>query len=400
MKTNYILLGIASIVVILVMSAKKKEAFREGQAQACTERDVVRVGNRWENCCVRCGQGYSATSTRGDGGRCLTCGVARPPPPPATCASFTCPPGNNRNTTQQCGETGCNLTTCCTKIPREEIPNCIRHLGWGRNCLECDGENGYKLSCGKDNCELMPIVEIPNCSKQRNWGKYCINCNRGYKLANKNTQCDLIPIPNCKVQEHEFCLNCNEGWEVSKDGRKCDRIPMADIKHCTKQREWGAHCYECGDKTSGWTPSPNKEKCDAIPIKNCAKQTEIHCDVCNFGYELSEDKRKCNLIEIDNCSDQNGVICKECKIGYHMSEDRRACALLPIANCKTREEPAPKKMTAEEAAAEAEKEKEDEEQLRKQAMEPKKKTSWCRFCKFCCRKGETTSRRSQTTGRI
>ena len=31
MKTNFILLGIASIIVILVMSAKKKEAFREGQ---------------------------------------------------------------------------------------------------------------------------------------------------------------------------------------------------------------------------------------------------------------------------------------------------------------------------------------------------------------------------------
>ena len=31
MKTNFILLGFASIIVILVMSAKKKEAFREGQ---------------------------------------------------------------------------------------------------------------------------------------------------------------------------------------------------------------------------------------------------------------------------------------------------------------------------------------------------------------------------------
>ena len=87
MKTNFILLGIASIIVILVMSAKKKEAFREGQ-RACINRDSVRVSGRWQDCCVTCGKGYSATSSRGDGGRCITCGVARPPPPPPTCASF------------------------------------------------------------------------------------------------------------------------------------------------------------------------------------------------------------------------------------------------------------------------------------------------------------------------
>jgi hypothetical protein len=182
MKTNFILLGIASIIVILVMSAKKKEAFREGQGAACTARDSVMVGRGggglgWQDCCVRCGAGFGATSSRGDGGRCITCGIVPPPPPPPTCASMSCPAGYNRNTAQQCGETGCNLGTCCTRIPREEIKHCIKHLGWGRNCLECDGENGYKLSCGKDNCEFIPVVEIPNCSKQRNWGKNCINCS-------------------------------------------------------------------------------------------------------------------------------------------------------------------------------------------------------------------------------
>ena len=355
---------------------------RRARGGACVTRDMVRVSGRWQDCCVRCGRGYSATSSRGDGGRCITCGVTRPPPPPPTCASFRCPAGYNRNTKQQCQETGCNLGTCCTRIPREEIKHCIKHLGWGKTCLKCDGDNGYKLSCGKDKCELIPIVEIPNCSKQRNWGKNCIKCNIGYKLANKNTQCDLIPIPNCKVQEHEVCLNCNEGWQPSPDGRKCDRIPVVDIKYCTKQRDWGKYCFECGDKNSGRTPSENSEVCDAIPIKHCVKQTEIMCEECDFGYKLSDNARKCDKMEIENCADQQGVICKECKVGYHMAEDRRACTLLPILNCDRRDEPPPKKPSAAEAKAAEEKKKEDEEQLRKQAMDPVKKVVGADFAAF------------------
>ena len=336
----------------------------------------MRVSGRWQDCCVRCGRGYSATSSRGDGGRCITCGVTRPPPPPPTCASFRCPAGYNRNTKQQCQKTGCNLGTCCTRIPREEIKHCIKHLGWGKTCLKCDGDNGYKLSCGKDKCELIPIVEIPNCSKQRNWGKNCIKCNIGYKLANKNAQCDLIPIPNCKVQEHEVCLNCNEGWQPSPDGRKCDRIPVVDIKYCTKQRDWGKYCFECGDKNSGRTPSENSEVCDAIPIKHCVKQTEIMCEECDFGYKLSDNARKCDKMEIENCADQQGVICKECKIGYHMAEDRRACTLLPILNCERRDEPPPKNPAAAEGKGG------EEEQLRKQAMDPVKKVVGADFAAF------------------
>jgi len=346
MKFNYILLGIASVIIILVMS---KKGLKEGQASVgtaprtapggmCAARDIVRIGNRWEDCCVQCGQGYSTTSTRGDGGRCLTCDVRRPLPKPVTCASITCPKGKTRNTTQICKDTGCTETDCCSKIPREEIPNCIKHLGWGKNCLECNGTKGYRLNSAKDNCEMIPIVQIPNCSRQRSWGKHCIDCNIGYKANKIRDKCNLIPIENCKTQEREICLVCNEGWEPSSNGRKCNRIPKADIKHCTKQREWGAHCYECGNKCSGRRPSENKEKCEPIPINNCAKQTEILCESCKYGYKLSKNARKCLLGRIENCARQEGVVCGECKSGYRLSENRRACTILPIKNCSVRNE--------------------------------------------------------------
>ena len=113
---------------------------------SCTQRDVVRVNGQWRNCCVRCKvPRYKALSAIGDGGRCLSCGVAPPPPPPRLCSSFSCGCGYINTGNQQCANNNCTKTQCCSKIPREEIPHCISQLEWGKNCVKCDPE-GWELS--------------------------------------------------------------------------------------------------------------------------------------------------------------------------------------------------------------------------------------------------------------
>ncbi len=347
-------------------------AARAASGAACTERDVVRVNGTWRNCCVKCGQGYSATSTIGDGGRCLTCGIARPPPPPRKCSSFSCPCGYMNNGEQQCADNNCTQTQCCSRIPKETIPNCISQLSWGRNCAKCDPQ-GWELStvpknaprkepppptpqptCGSKtvpspplpdcfkqvapDCKKIPMVPIKDCKKQRDWGKSCITCEVGYKMSSDKTRCDLIPIPFCKKQEREVCLECEESYRIGETGRTCEKIPKKHIPFCTNQRDWGAYCYECGSDQSGYMVSKNKEKCIPRPISNCKDQEGIRCNKCKFGYERSDNWKSCDIVPIKDCASQNKTICVECKQGYRLGEDRRKCDLLPIENCRERYE--------------------------------------------------------------
>ena len=338
----------------------------------CIQRDMVRVNGQWRNCCVRCGTGYSALSTIGDGGRCLTCGIAPPPPPPRLCNSYSCPCGFQNTGTQQCANNNCTQTQCCSKIPKEEIAHCISQLSWGRNCAKCDPE-GWELSnvpknaprppppppapqpaCGSQvvpsppppdcfkqvapDCKKIPLVPIDNCLRQRDWGKSCITCAVGYKISSDKTRCDLIPIPFCKTQEREVCLECQEAYSPSKSARKCNRIPKVKIPNCTNQRDWGAYCYECGADQSGYMVSEDKTKCIPRPISNCKDQEGLRCNKCRFAYSKSPDWKSCDIVAIKDCAIQNKSICAECKLGYKMGENRRKCDLLPISNCRQRYE--------------------------------------------------------------
>ena len=340
---------------------------------SCVTRDVVRVNGVWRNCCVRCkSPRYTALSTIGDGGRCLSCGIAPPPPPPRRCSSFSCPCGFINNGQQLCANNNCTQTQCCSKIPKETIPNCISQLSWGRNCAKCDPQ-GWELStvpknaprkepppptpqptCGSKtvpsppppdcfkqvapDCKKIPMVPIKDCKKQRDWGKSCITCEVGYKMSSDKTRCDLIPIPFCKKQEREVCLECEESYRIGPTGRTCEKIPKKDIPFCTNQRDWGAYCYECGSDQSGYMVSKNKEKCIPRPISNCKDQEGIRCNKCKFGYERSDNWKSCDIVPIKDCASQNKSICVECKQGYRLGEDRRKCDLLPIENCRERYE--------------------------------------------------------------
>jgi len=350
----------------------RKPAVTRPTGATCVENDVVRVNGVWRNCCVRCGPGYGATSTIGDGGRCLTCGIVPPPPPPRKCTSYGCPCGYLNNGEQQCADNNCTQTQCCSKIPKETIPHCISQLSWGRNCAKCDPE-GWELStvpknaprppppppppqptCGSQTvpspppadcfkqvapeCKKIPQVPIDNCIRQRDWGKSCNNCAVGYKMSSDKTRCDLIPIPFCKTQEREVCLECQEAYRPNKSARKCDRIPKVKIPHCTNQRDWGAYCYECGSDQSGYMVSEDKSKCIPRPISNCKDQEGLRCNKCRFGYSKSLDWTSCDIVAIKDCAIQNKSICAECKMGYKMGEDRRKCDLLPISNCQARYE--------------------------------------------------------------
>ena len=186
-------------------------------------------------------------------------------------------------------------------------------------------------------CQKKPQVQVKHCAKQKDYGANCITCFPGYEVKQNGAKCELVKIPYCKKQTNEYCEECNEGYEQKNEGKGCKVIPKAAIKHCTRQREWGAHCYACGNESSGYKPSWDNKKCEAIKIKNCADQVDNICKTCEPGYTPGEDKKNCDLITVKNCDEQDGPKCKTCKLGYRLAENRRKCELLPIANCSKRD---------------------------------------------------------------
>ena len=362
----------------------------------CVENDVVRVNGAWRNCCVKCGPGYSATSTIGDGGRCLTCGIAPPPPPPRKCTSYSCPCGNLNNGEQLCADNKCTQTQCCSRIPKETIPHCISQLSWGRNCAKCDPEGwelsnapkrvpDKKVSGGGDRYFRPNGVLDPKtwtkcadrngrCTVKDSRGKYWFRTSQGGGWsssrewnAQEKTGGILCNAPSCQKAMEGGAIHDkgkhignakNSGAQptcgsqtvpsppppdcfklVASDCKKIAQIP---IDNCIRQRDWGKSCNACA---VGYKMLSDKTRCDLIPIPFCKNQEREICHECQEAYRIGKTGRTCDRIpkeKIPHCTNQRdwGAYCYECgsdQSGWMTSEDKSKCIPRPISNCKDQE---------------------------------------------------------------
>ena len=362
----------------------------------CVENDVVRVNGAWRNCCVKCGTGYSATSSIGDGGRCLTCGVARPPPPPRKCSSYGCPCGYINNGEQQCADNKCTQTQCCSRVPKETIPHCISQLSWGRNCAKCDPE-GWELSNAP---KRVPDKKVPGggdryfrpngvldpktwtkcadrngrCTVKDSRGKYWFRTSQGGGWsssrewnAQEKTGGIVCNAPSCQKAMEGGAIH-DKGKYVGKEKNSgvqptcgsqtvpspppsdcfkqvasdCKKIAQIPIDNCIKQRDWGKSCNSCA---VGYKMSSDKTRCDLIPIPFCKNQEREACLECQEAYTIGKTGRTCDRIpkeKIPHCTNQRdwGAYCYECgsdQSGYMTSEDKSKCIPRPISNCKDQE---------------------------------------------------------------
>jgi len=375
-------------------AAAARAAARGGGGAGCVTRDVVRVNGTWRNCCVRCGTGYSATSRIGDGGRCLTCGVARPPPPPRKCSSYGCPCGYINNGEQQCANNRCTQTQCCSRVPKETIPHCISQLSWGRNCAKCDPEGWElsnapkrvekKVSGGGDRWFRPNGVLDPKtwtkcadrngrCTVKDSRGKYWFRTSQGGGwsssrewTAQEKTGGIICNAPSCQKAMEGGAIH-DKGKHVAKNSGaqptcgsqkvpspppppdcfkqvapSCKRIAQIPIDNCIKQRDWGKSCNTCA---VGYKMSSDKTRCDLIPIPNCKNQEREVCVECEEPYRIGKTGRTCDRIpkeKIPHCTNQRdwGAYCYECgddQSGYMTSEDKSKCIPRPISNCKDQE---------------------------------------------------------------
>jgi hypothetical protein len=235
-----------------------------------------------------------------------------------------------------CGRPGCAHPAICGTARAAKIPikGCENQRDYGQYCFKCN--DGYKITDDKKYCKKIEDGPLENCAKEKDDGGNCIACFPGYQIKEDGAKCELVKIPYCKKQINEYCEECNEGYEQKNEGKGCGPIPKSQIKHCTRQREWGTHCYACGNEISGYKPSWDNKKCNPIKITSCADQVDNICKTCEPGYIPSENKRRCDLITIKNCDEQDGPKCKMCKLGYRLGANRRKCDILPIANCSKR----------------------------------------------------------------
>ena len=168
MKFNYILLGIASIIVILVMSAKKKEAFREGQT---TWRKIANEGERARcNGIARFGKGSQWTTRLWSGGEFQCDSGTFPYPrngwPSGVRKECQCAPRPRFNSA------GPGYTKCADKNGNCSCKGFVKYGKWrtwtGRQykqgntkCISSSFPFAYRRGDGEAECQCRPYPARP-----------------------------------------------------------------------------------------------------------------------------------------------------------------------------------------------------------------------------------------------